>query len=351
MALVYEARREGLEGVAPRVAIKIILPEHQKSETFRDLFINEARLGASMHHQNLVQIQDFDSEGDTYFLVMEYVEGVTVRKVLAHAERTGMQVPLRFVAEVGRQACDGLHFAHTAVDDSGQALQLVHRDIKPSNLILSDQGLVKVLDFGISKGVLRSERRGSIRGTWGYMSPEQAAGGAVGPLADVFGLAVVLYELVAREPLFPEADKATIREQLEQDWAIRKAKQLDHAVFGPLVEILVKALQIDPADRFASAAHFGRALSRMLPDPITARDEVTRMVRHVRRGDGTLSRSGAMPVLRPPPPAPPGLPVVREPEAAGWRQGLVPLVGSMGIAPDRDSVPTPRRTCRTIRVT
>ncbi len=330
MALVYEARREGLEGVAPRVAIKIILPEHQKSETFRELFINEARLGASMHHQNLVQIQDFDSDGETYFLVMEYVEGVTVRKVLAHAERTGMQPPLRLVAEVGRQACDGLHFAHTAADESGQALQLVHRDIKPSNLILSDQGLVKVLDFGISKGVLRSERRGSVRGTWGYMSPEQATGGAVGPLADVFGLAVVLYELAACRPMFPEADKETIREQLEGDWAARHAAELDSTVYGPLVEILEKALQVDPADRFASAAHLGRALSRMLPDPVTARDEITRMVRHVRRADGTLSTSGSRPVLQPPPPRPPGRD--RRRDAASWRQGALPLLASMGVS-------------------
>ena len=329
MALVYEARREGLEGVAPRVAIKIILPEHQKSETFRELFINEARLGASMQHQNLVQIQDFDSEGDTYFLVMEYVEGVTVRKVLAHSERASMKVPLRFVAEVGRQACDGLHFAHTATDEHGQPLQLVHRDIKPSNLILSDQGLVKVLDFGISKGVLRSERRGSIRGTWGYMSPEQALGGAVGPLADVFGLAVVLYELAAGRPMFPEADKATIRGQLEADWAVQHAKRLEPAEWGALVDILVKALQRDPSDRFASAAHLGRALSSMLPDPVTARDGVTRMVRHVRRAEGSGHRPAQ--VVHPPPPAPRAR--ARGSDApVSLRDGLVPLLASMLVS-------------------
>ncbi|MEN0061483.1 MAG: serine/threonine-protein kinase [Myxococcota bacterium] len=333
MALVYEARREGVEGVAPRVAIKIILPEHQKSETFRELFINEARLGASMQHQNLVQIQDFshDEDEDQYFLVMEYVEGVTVRKVLAHTERTGMPVPLRFVAEVGRQACDGLHFAHMATDDRGQPLQLVHRDIKPSNLILSDQGLVKVLDFGISKGVLRSERRGSIRGTWGYMSPEQATGGAVGPLADVFGLAVVLYELAARQPLFPEADKATIRDQLEADWAARHAATLDPATFGPLVDVLIKALQRDPADRFASAAHFGRALSRMLPDPVTARDEVTRMVRQIRQTEGGLP-PGTRPIVQPPPPRRPLPPRKTEPLPSSLRHGLVPLLASMVVS-------------------
>ena len=221
MALVYEARREGLEGVAPRVAIKIILPDFQKSTTFRELFINEARLGASMQHQNLVQIQDFDSEGDTYFLVMEYVEGFTLRKIIGECDRRSITIPMSVIAELGRQACDGLHFAHTASDDSGQPLHLVHRDIKPSNLILTPHGGVKVLDFGISKGILRQERKGSVKGTWGYMAPEQAQGHEIGPAADVFGLATVLYELAARRPMFTDQSKEEIKRLLIDDHAPR----------------------------------------------------------------------------------------------------------------------------------
>jgi len=202
MALVYEARRESLAGVSPRVAIKLILPEHAASQTYKELFINEARLGASMQHQNLVQIQDFDCEGETWFLVMEYVEGLTLRRLIGICARFGIQMPLSVIADLGRQAADGLHHAHTASDDQGQALELVHRDIKPSNLILSPHGVVKVLDFGISKGRLREERSGSVKGTWGYMAPEQAAGEEVSPAADVFGLATVLYELASQQPMF-----------------------------------------------------------------------------------------------------------------------------------------------------
>ncbi len=281
MAYVFEARRESLEGVAPRVALKVILPEHRDSETFKQLFINEARLGASMHHQNLVQIQDFDCQDETYYLVMEYVEGLTLRKVIALCERAKVPIPMGVIAEIGRQACDGLHFAHTATDDSGTPLKLVHRDIKPSNLILSPHGVVKVLDFGISKGVLREEREGSVKGTWGYMAPEQASGLDIGPQADVFGLATVLYELAALEPMFEDQSKEEIRHLLQDDHAARVAAMLEAEDYGALIGVLVRGLQRDPAARFETAQDFGRALSALLPDPITARDSVVAFVRQV----------------------------------------------------------------------
>lgn len=275
MALVYEGRRESLAGVAPRVAIKLILPEHKDSKTFKELFINEARLGASMQHQNLVGIQDFDCEGDTYFLVMEFVEGLTLRRIIGACQKHRVQLPLGVIAELGRQACDGLHYAHSAVDEKGRHLSLVHRDIKPSNLILNPQGVVKVLDFGISKGRLRKEREGSVKGTWGYMAPEQAHGKDVQPTADVFGLAVVLYELAALTPMFKDKTKEQIKGLLADDHAARMAATLD-VQYAPLVGTLVRALQRDPAARYPSAEAFGRALSALLPDPITARDEVHR---------------------------------------------------------------------------
>ncbi len=281
MALVYEARRESLAGVSPRVAIKLILPNFANKDSFQELFINEARLGASMHHQNLVQIQDFDRDGDRFFLVMEYVEGLTLRRVIALCARHGIHVPLGVIAELGRQACDGLDYAHTASDEHGRHLGLVHRDIKPSNLILNSHGVVKVLDFGISKGRLMRERKGAVRGTWGYMAPEQAHGEEVSPSSDVFGLGAVLYELAARRPLFVDKSPDEIKRLLMDDHAARMATQLDPA-YGPLVTVLVRALQRGPGSRYIVASDFGRALSNLLPDPITARDEVTRFYETLR---------------------------------------------------------------------
>lgn len=285
MALVYEARRESLAGVSPRVAIKLILPEHKESRTFKELFINEARLGASMQHQNLVGIQDFDCEGDTYYLVMEFVEGLTLRRMIGLCQQHRIGIPIGVVAELGRQACDGLHYAHSARDEKGRHLRLVHRDIKPSNLILNPHGVIKVLDFGISKGRLRKERTGSVKGTWGYMAPEQAHGEEVWPSADVFGLGVVLFELASLQPMFLNKTKEEIKALLSDDHAARMAATLDPH-YAPLVGVLVRALQHDARARFETAEDFGRALSALLPDPITARDEVVRFFNYLKQLDG-----------------------------------------------------------------
>ncbi len=150
MAQVYEARRESLAGVAPRVALKVILPEHASDPNFRDLFINEARVGSQLQHPNLVQIQDFDQQADLYYLVMEFVEGTTFRRFISLCKRNGVQMPLPIVAELGRQVCEGLHYAHTACAEDGSPRHLVHRDIKPSNVLLDGYGKIKLADFGIA---------------------------------------------------------------------------------------------------------------------------------------------------------------------------------------------------------
>ena len=201
MARVFEARRESLAGVNPRVAIKVILPDFADNRPFQDLFVHEARIGSMLQHQNVVQIQDFDCQDGLYYLVMEFVDGITLRRVVSLCRRHGVPVPLDVIAEIGRQVCDGLAHAHGAEADDGSPLNLVHRDIKPSNLMLNPQGVVKLLDFGISKGWSRLEHKGAVRGTWGYMSPEQAEGESVTGAADLFGLAAVLYELATVQPL------------------------------------------------------------------------------------------------------------------------------------------------------
>jgi len=294
MARVFEGRRESLAGVAPRVAIKIILPEHAKDAGFQRMFINEARHGSLLQHQNLVQIQDFDSEDDRYYLVMEYVEGVTMRRAVSMCKRAETPIPMTVIAEVGRQVCDGLEYAHTAKDEEGNSIRLIHRDIKPSNLMLNPQGVVKILDFGISKGWTNNEKRGSVRGTWGYMSPEQAAGVEVGVVSDLFGLAAVLYEMAAGSALFPEKKPEELRELMLSDSGARRASQLPQNM-SPLVPVLIRALQRDPSARFASAAEMGRALAKLVSDPVSARDRLVRFQHAVAEGavSGVNMASGA----------------------------------------------------------
>ncbi len=276
MARVFEGRRESLAGVQPRVAIKVILPDLADNRPFQELFAHEARVGSLLQHQNLVQIQDFDCEGGRYYLVMEFVEGITLRRAMSLCQRNGIPLTLDLIAEIGRQVCDGLAHAHAAVSEEGTALNLVHRDIKPSNLMINPQGIIKLLDFGISKALIRRERQGQIRGTWGYMAPEQADGEEVGPAADLFGLATVLYELAFAGPLFAEKNPEDLRALLAKDEAARRAARLGRDFRG-LGSVLVRALQRDPAARFQDASAMGRALGELISDPVRARDHLVRL--------------------------------------------------------------------------
>jgi hypothetical protein len=303
MARVYEARRESLAGVSPKVAIKVILPEHAADETFQQLFVNEARIGSQLQHQNLVQIQDFDRAGKVFFLVMEFVEGLTLRKAASLCRRHGVPIPLAVIAEMGRQVCEGLHAAHTACNEEGADLELVHRDIKPSNLILSPQGVVKVLDFGISKALVAAEHAGTVKGTWGYMSPEQAAADdQVWHAADQYGLAAVLYELAMLQPLYPEREPSDLVNLMHADEGARRAARLSgpHSGLGPL---LMRALQRDPHARYPNCASMATDLAGLIVERVSARDQLLRFYATVlaldrsegaavERSASTFSRAG-----------------------------------------------------------
>ena len=287
MARVYEGRLDSLAGVSTRVAIKVIHPDFAADAGFQDLFITEAQISARLEHPNLVRVQQFNREGDLLYLVMEYIEGFTLRKLISHARRSQSPVSTTLIAEIGRQVCAGLHYAHTLSDENGEPLHLVHRDIKPSNLMVNRQGVVKVLDFGISsaRGGGEASTGNSVRGTWGYMSLEQAHGHAVGPAADIFGLGALLYELSTGEPLFHERDNELIRAGLVHDEAARRAAANARPDLAP---VLIRALQRDPAARFPSAAHFGKALGALVGDPLTAHEGLLALANDLHQQDGSV---------------------------------------------------------------
>lgn len=288
MARVYEGRLDSLAGVSTRVALKVIHPDFAADPSFQELFIEEARVSARLEHQNLVRIQQFNREGDLYYLVMEFIDGITFRKLISMCKRYRIQLPVEVVAELGRQACEGLHYAHQLATEQGEPLHLVHRDVKPSNLMLTAHGVVKVLDFGISSVRGGLETSGAVRGTWGYMALEQAEGGGVGPAADVFGLGAVLYELATAEALVEDKENERIRERLVADDPARKAAGLGGPL-GGLGPVLVRALQRDPAARFPNAAAFGRALAGLIPDPVAVGESTISLYREFRNLEGTTS--------------------------------------------------------------
>ncbi|MDP6934387.1 MAG: protein kinase, partial [Myxococcota bacterium] len=181
---------------------------------------------------------------------------------------------------IASQVCDGLHHAHTTRDENGTALNLVHRDVKPSNVIINPQGVVKVLDFGISKALVTQEKQGAVRGTWGYMSPEQAAGRDASHEADQYGLACVLYELATLVPLFPEKQPEDIARLMGQDEGARRSVNLTGAN-SRLSGVLMRALQRDPAARFDSARSMGKSIAGLVGDPVTAREQLVQFQRRM----------------------------------------------------------------------
>ena len=316
MARVYEGRLDSLAGVTTRVAVKIIHPDYANEAAFQELFITEARISARLEHQNLVRIQQFNRERGLYYLVMEYIDGITLRKIISQCRRNRTAVPVQLIAEIGRQVCEGLHYAHNLTTEAGEALHLVHRDIKPSNIMLNTHGVAKVLDFGISSAHGAVDASGGVKGTWGYMALEQAEGVAVGPAADIFGVAAVLYELATLEPILPEKENIVIRQRLLDDVPAQRAASMGGA-YAELGAVLVRALQRDPEARHRSAAAFGRALSTLVVDPVGVTDALVRLQRDLDARDPqsppqqekprsmpTMARTDGSPRILPPPAMP-----------------------------------------------
>src|SRR5262245_27312132 len=199
MAETYRARLMGDAGVTKPVLIKKVLPEYATDQDFTTMFVSEARISAMLSHGNIAQVYDFGRVDGEYFLAMEFVDGPPLHRLLQRVRREAMSsLPVPIALFIGIEMCRGLHYAHTRKGDSGQPLGIVHRDISPDNVIVSYEGQVKIVDFGIAKA--RDVRGfhtepGVVKGKFLFFSPEQARGEDVDARTDVWAAGVVLYEL------------------------------------------------------------------------------------------------------------------------------------------------------------
>jgi eukaryotic-like serine/threonine-protein kinase len=198
MADVYLAHSKGEAGFEKLVAIKVMHAHLARNQRAVDHFLDEARLAARIHHPNVVAIQDLGKIGDDYVIVMEYVDGVDLERLLMSAREAQRLVPLDVALTIVCRICDGLHAAHTAVAPDGTALGIIHRDVKSANVLVSRQGTIKVVDFGIAKAAAQSHltAAGETKGTPSMMAPEQRVGELVDVRADVYSAAAVGYEIV-----------------------------------------------------------------------------------------------------------------------------------------------------------
>lgn len=264
MAEVLLGRSDGIEGFERHVVLKRIRPEHAQDERFISMFVDEARLAASLHHQHIVQVFDIGENDDgEFFFAMEYIHGEDLRRILSAAAKSRAHVPLGLVCAIVSAAASGLHYAHERKDNKGRPLNIVHRDISPSNILVGYDGSVKVLDFGIAKAAMRNAETvvGSLKGKCSYMSPEQCRGLTVDRRSDVYGLGVLLYELVTTSRLFKGDNEYLVMDAIVNGkFALPQVRRPD--LPNELSSIIMRALSVDPERRFQTAEELRVALEQ-----------------------------------------------------------------------------------------
>jgi serine/threonine-protein kinase len=267
MAEIHLARALGIEGFEKLVVLKRILPQYANKKDYVQMFLDEARLAASLDHANIVQVHDIGRVGKSYFFTMEYLRGQDVRHVLSACKRAGRSLSLAEALSIVIPTAAGLHYAHERRKADGTLFGVVHRDVSPANVIVTQDGNVKVVDFGIAKSNLRNTqtRAGTLKGKIAYMSPEQCRGDAIDRRSDVFSLGIVLYELVCgSRPHTGENEYAILCQIIGHDAPPPSTKK--PGVPEALERILLKALARDPAERYATAQELQRDLEAFARD-------------------------------------------------------------------------------------
>ncbi len=277
MAVVYLARLPGVGGFQRVFALKCLHPHLARETEFVDMFLDEARLAASVRSAHVVPILEVGiAEAGEHFVVMEYVEGASLASLVASACELEGRVPTSVALRVALDALAGLHAAHEARDEAGAPLGIVHRDVSPQNILVGVDGVARLTDFGIARAESRlsTTRDGTFKGKLSYMAPEQASGGEVDRRADVFAAAVIAWELLANRRLFKGTNDLHTVHLLLYD-RIPRLGDFHPGVPPALDEALARALDRDPQARFASAAELAEALERAAAGwatPAAARD-------------------------------------------------------------------------------
>jgi serine/threonine protein kinase/CheY-like chemotaxis protein len=265
MAELFKAKQRGVHNFQKIVAIKRILPHLSDNDEFVTMFIDEAKLAAQLTHPNIVQIFDLGKASGAYYIAMEYVDGRDLRSLLRRVREYQLPFPEQVAAYVAAKVAQALDYAHRKRGMNDKELKLVHRDISPQNILLSSEGAVKLVDFGIAKAATKSTQTmaGALKGKLLYMSPEQALGQPLDARSDIYSLGLVLFELLTGERCFQADSELGVLEK------VRLGRVADVKAFNPLVSdelvtILNKALTKSVEQRYASARLMDRDLRELL---------------------------------------------------------------------------------------
>ena len=254
MAEIFRASSEGSDGIEHVVAIKRILPENARNSEFMTMFLNEARIAATLRHPNVIQAFDFGSENGSYYLAMEYLHGLDTRRIVQSLALAGKKLPLEIAIASAIGICAGLQYVHDKRDKNDRSLGLVHRDVSPQNIFLTTSGGVKLVDFGVAKAVHRvsDTLSGTIKGKVTYMSPEQVRAERLDRRSDLFSLSIVLWELTVGRRLFEGVSEAMVMNAIDKLDAPAPS-QMTPRYSPDLERIVMKGLARDRDRRYQSA--------------------------------------------------------------------------------------------------
>jgi TonB family protein len=358
MAEVWKARMRGVEGFQKIVAIKKILPHLSDNQDFIEMFIDEAKLAAQLNHNNIIHIYDLGKIQSSYYIAMEYIDGHDLKTILKRGEERDTPMTVETALFVASKVAAALDYAHRKHDFEGKEMGLVHRDVSPQNVLISQEGDIKLCDFGIAKAASKAShtQAGALKGKLQYMSPEQAWGRSIDKRSDIFALATVLFEMLTGRKLFSGDNELSILEQVREARTVRPS-QFNDEVTPEIDNIVIKALQKDPANRYQTAGEMERDINAILytfrPTPTSA-DLAIYMHRlltsePVIRHDTTATYVEPEPFADPfqlkpisPPPAPaviPAAPKAAPPAAAAHPPAIAaPTFGVEPAAPKRVNV-------------
>lgn len=268
MAEVFRGRMIGVEGFERMIALKRILPGIASDPDFVDMFVEEAKLAETIKHANVAKVEELGKFDGSYFIAMEYISGVSLRKLWDRARSRGRLLPFSMSCYILQNVCEGLDAAHRKKNElTGDDAGLIHRDVSPQNVLVSYEGDIKVIDFGIAKAAnkVSKTQAGVLKGKFAYMSPEQVAGIELDSRSDIFACGVILYELVVGDRLFQsESDFSTLERVRKVD--VPPPREINESVSPQIEAIIMKALAKDKNDRYRWASDMADDLQRYLYD-------------------------------------------------------------------------------------
>jgi TonB family protein len=275
MAEVWKARMRGVEGFQKIVAIKKILPHLSDNQDFIEMFVDEAKLAAQLNHNNIIHIYDLGKIQSSYYIAMEYIDGYDLKNILKKAQERDQPLQVEIALFIASKVAAALDYAHRKRDFEDKEMGLVHRDVSPQNVLISEEGDIKLCDFGIAKAASKAShtQAGALKGKLQYMSPEQAWGRNIDRRSDIFALAAVLFEMLTARKLFSGENEMSILEQVREA-RVTAPSQFNDEVTPQIDAIVVKALQKDPEARYQTAGEMQRDLDAVLysfkPTPTSA---------------------------------------------------------------------------------